>query len=125
MGGEPRRIPIPPRVLGGLIVLALVLLVLFLRAAPGVATIAVGGTALALILSLPVRWLSRLMPRGLAILVTVLILLGVLVLALVLLLPLLIEQLGALISSIPGIASSLDSEFREMLRSLEDSNALG
>ena len=107
-----------------MIALALVLLVLFLRAAPSVATIAVGGTALALILSLPVRWLSRLMLRGLAILVTVLILLGVIVLALVLLLPILIEQLGALIYSIPGIASSLDSEFREMLRSLEEGNVL-
>lgn len=121
---EPTRIPVPPRVLGVLIVLALVLLVLFLRAAPGVATIAVGGMVLALILSLPVRWLSRLMPRGLAILVTVLLLLGVLVLALVLLLPILIEQLGALISSIPGIASSLDDRFREVLRSLEEGNAL-
>jgi predicted PurR-regulated permease PerM len=122
--GGPSRIPLSPRVLGGLIVLALVLLVLFLRAAPGVATIAVGGTALALILSLPVRWLSRLMPRGLAILVTVLLLLGVIVLALVLLLPILIEQLGGLISSIPGIASSLDNRFREVLSSLEDGNVL-
>ena len=122
--GEPTRILVSPRVLGGLIVLVLVLLVLLLRAAPGVATIAVGGTALALILSLPIRWLSRVMPRGLAILVTVLILLGVIVLALLLLLPILIEQLGALISSIPGIARSLDSEFRELLRSLEEGNAL-
>ncbi len=51
--GELTRIPASPRLLGGLIVLALVLLVLLLRAAPGVATIAVGGTAVALILSLP------------------------------------------------------------------------
>ncbi len=56
--------------------------------------------------------------------VTVLILLGVIVLALLLLLPILIEQLGALISSIPGITQSLDSEFRELLRSLEKGNAL-
>jgi len=107
-----------------LIVLALVLLVFFLHAAPGVIAIAVGGTVLALILSLPVRWLSRLMPRGLAILVTVLLLLGFIALALVLLVPVLIEQLGALVSSIPGIASSLDREFRELLRSLEEGNML-
>ena len=121
---RPTRIPVPPRVLGGLIVLALVLLVLFLRAAPGVTTIVVGGAVLALILSLPVRWLSRLMPRGLAILVMVLMLLGFIALVLVLLVPILIEQLGALISSIPRIASSLDREFRELLRSLEEGNAL-
>ncbi len=121
---SPTRVPVPPRVLGGLIVLALVLLVFFLHAAPGVIAIAVGGTVLALILSLPVRWLSRLMPRGLAILVTVVLLLGFIALALVLLVPVLIEQLGALVSSIPSIASSLDREFRELLRSLEEGNML-
>ena len=61
---------------------------------PAILTIVIGAVALALILSFPVSWVSRAMPRGLAILVTLLLLLGIIVLALTVLIPLLIDQLS-------------------------------
>lgn len=122
--GGTTPIPISPRVLAASVVLVLVLFVLFLRSAPGVVAITLGGGALALILSIPVRALSRLVPRGLAILATVSVLLGVFALALVFLVPLLIGQLGDLTFSLPGIASDLDRDFRGLLRSLEENGTL-
>jgi predicted PurR-regulated permease PerM len=71
-----------------------------------------------------VRALSRFVQRGLAILATALVLLGLVALGLVFLVPLLIEQLGDLTSSLPRIASSLDSDLRGLLESLEDSGNL-
>lgn len=117
-------IPISPRVLAASVVLVLVLFVLFLRSAPGVVAIALGGVALALVLSIPVRALSHFVPRGLAILATVSVLLGIFVLMLVFLVPLLIEQLGDLTFSLPGIASDLDRDFRGLLRSMEENGTL-
>lgn len=124
LDGRARRIPVSPRVLTASVVLALVLFVLFLRAAPGVVAIALGGAALALALSTPVRVLSRFVPRGIAILTTVSVLLGIVVLGLIFLVPILIEQLSDLTFALPGIASGLDANFRGLLRSLEDNGNL-
>ncbi len=55
---------------------------LVLYAAPTILVVALGGMALAIVLSFPVRALSHVMPRGLAILVTFLGLLGLFALAL-------------------------------------------
>jgi predicted PurR-regulated permease PerM len=49
-----------------------------------------GGSALALVISFPVRALSRFMPRGWAILVSFLLLVGLAILALAVLVPILI-----------------------------------
>ncbi|CAA9587999.1 MAG: hypothetical protein AVDCRST_MAG88-4307, partial [uncultured Thermomicrobiales bacterium] len=59
------RIPISPRLRTILVLAALALLVLLLRATPGVLTVLLGGATLALVLSFPVRLLARLLPRGL------------------------------------------------------------
>ena len=93
---------------------------LFLRAAPGVVAIALGGATFALALSIPVMVLSRFVPRGIAILTTVSVLLGIVVLGLIFLVPILIEQLSDLTFALPGIASDLDTNFRGLLQSLED-----
>lgn len=105
--------------IGGFV--AFILLVYF---APSALYIAAGGFALALVLSFPVRALSRFMPRSLAILTTYLVLVGLLVLALVILGPLLIEQLGNLIAATPSIANSADRFARDLLQPLADRNLL-
>ena len=87
--------------------LAIVLtLVLILWAVPSALITVVGGFALALVLSFPVRALSRLMPRGLAILISFLAMFGLVLLVILILVPLLILQVGALVSALPDIANS-------------------
>src|SRR5687768_14430899 len=77
------------------IALAIVLtLVLVLWTVPSALITVVGGFALALVLSFPVRALSRLMPRGLAILISFLAMFGLVLLAILILVPLLILQVG-------------------------------
>ena len=100
---------------------ALILLVIF---APSVLYIALGGFALALILSFPVRALSHLMPRWLAILVTYLVLVGLIVAGFVFLVPLLIDQLSNFVKLVPNIARSADRVARDLLKPLADRNLL-
>ena len=85
---------------------------------PSILTVALGGVALALILSFPVRWLSRVMPRGAAILTTLLLLLGGIALALAVLIPLLIDQLTDLIAAWPSIRDDLDRALGDVARRL-------
>jgi predicted PurR-regulated permease PerM len=121
---EPTPIPISKRagiVVAILCVIAFVLVVYF---APSALYIAAGGFALALVLSFPVDGLSRFMRRGLAILVTYLVLVGLLVVSLVVVVPILIEQLGNLISTTPDIANSADQLARDLLKPLADRNLL-
>src|SRR3712207_6674033 len=90
---RPERTPTPvfvsPRVMAVLVVLCIAALAYVLYTAPSILTIALGGTALAILLSYPVRALSRVMPRGMAILATFVGLLGLVALALGFLIPLL------------------------------------
>ena len=90
-----------------LIIGAFLLLLLAVWRVPGILTIVLGGVGLALVLSHPVGWLSRVMPRGLAILMALLLLLGGIALALAVLIPLLIDQLTELIAAWPGIQDTL------------------
>ena len=103
----PTPIWISSRLWVALIIGSVLLLVLAVWLAPNVLTVALGGVALALILSFPVRWLSRLMPRGLAILIVLLLLLGTIALALALLIPVLVTQLSELIAAWPSIRDAV------------------
>jgi predicted PurR-regulated permease PerM len=108
------------------IVVALALvatLVLILWAVPSVLISVVGGFGLALVLSFPVRALSRLMPRGVAILMSFLGLFGVVLLAILILVPLLVVQGAALVSALPDLANNAQ---RYLLAGLEllDKNGL-
>jgi hypothetical protein len=78
VGGHPSPTPIriSKRTRTVLVVLGVLALVLLMWFAPTVPVVLLGGFALAMALSFPVRWLSHLMPRGLAIAVTFLILTG-------------------------------------------------
>jgi predicted PurR-regulated permease PerM len=108
------------------IVIALAILatlVLVLWAVPSVLISVVGGFGLALVLSFPVRTLSRLMPRGIAILMSFLGLLGLVLLAILILVPLLVVQGAALVSALPDFANNAQ---RYLLAGLEflDKNGL-
>jgi predicted PurR-regulated permease PerM len=101
---RPTRIRISRRTRNAILVVGLAAVVWLMWAAPTVPVVLLGGFALAMALSFPVRWFSRLMPRGLAILFTFAILVGIGALALLFLVPILIDQLASLISAAPDVA---------------------
>jgi len=91
------------------IVLALAIaatLVLVMWAVPSALITVVGGFGLALVLSFPVRTLSRWMPRGLAILISFLAVFGLVLLVILILVPLLVLQVGSLVSALPDTVNN-------------------
>ena len=127
-GRGPERAPTPifvsPRVMGLIVVLGLAALAYVLYAAPGIPIVALGGTALAIILSFPVRALSRVMPRGMAVLVTFLGLVGVVALALGYLVPLLVRQLRNFILVVPAIANRANEFLLDLIEPLAQRDIL-
>jgi predicted PurR-regulated permease PerM len=121
---QPTPIRISRRTRTALILAVLALLGLVIWQVPTVLTTVVGGFALALALSFPVRWLSRLMPRGLAILISFLLVVGIFALAALFLVPLLVEQFAALARAVPGIASTVERYLSDALGSLQDRGLL-
>jgi predicted PurR-regulated permease PerM len=121
---DPTPIRISKRTRTALILAVLVLLGLVIWQVPSVLTTVVGGFALALALSFPVRWLSRLMPRGLAILASFLLVVGIFVLAALFLVPLVVEQFAALVRAVPEIASTVGRYLSDALESLQDRGLL-
>ena len=119
-GGRPTPIFVSSRVLVATVAVGLGLLALLLYAAPTVPAVALGGIALAIVLSFPVRALSHFMPRGLAILVTVLALIGLISLALFILVPLLIQQLSTLVRTTPQIANSANQLLLDVIQALDE-----
>src|SRR5215218_9391490 len=108
------------RVWIGLLVVGVGLLALLMYAAPTVPAVALGGVVLAIVLSFPVRALSHFVPRGLAILLTVLGLLGLVSLGIVFLVPLLIEQLTTLVRNTPLIANRADQFLIDVINALDE-----
>ena len=127
-GRSPERTPTPiyvsPRVMVFIVVLGLAALAYVLYAAPGILVVALGGTALATVLSFPVRALSRVMPRGIAVLVTFLLLLGVVTLALGYLVPLLVRQLRNFILIVPAIANRANEFLLDLIEPLAQRDIL-
>lgn len=123
-GGSPTPIFVSPRVLALIIVVCVVALALVLYAAPGILTIALGGMALAIVLSFPVRALSRLMPRPLAILLTFLVLVGIVILAVVFLAPPLVRQLRNFIQITPAIANNANDFLLGLIEPLHKQDIL-
>jgi predicted PurR-regulated permease PerM len=108
------------RVWVGIVVVGVALLVLLLYAAPTVPAVALGGVALAIVLSFPVRALSHFMPRGLAILLTVVAMLGLISLGFFFLVPLVIEQLSTLVRTTPTIANSANQLLLDVIDALNE-----
>ncbi len=123
-GGSPTPIFVPPRVLALIVVVCVVAFALVLYRAPGILTISLGGTALAIVLSFPVRALSRLMPRPLAILVTFLVLIGLVILVFFFLAPPLIRQLRNFIQITPAIANNANNFLLGLIEPLHKQNIL-
>jgi predicted PurR-regulated permease PerM len=120
----PTPIFVPPRVMAIIVVLGLAVLAYVLYAAPSILIVALGGTALAILLSFPVRALGQVMPRGMAILVTFLGLIGLVTLALVFLVPLLVRQLRNFILITPAIANNANDFLLSLIEPLAESGLL-
>jgi predicted PurR-regulated permease PerM len=121
---DPTPIRISKRARTALILAVLVLLGLVIWRVPSVLTTVVGGFALALARSFPVRWLSRFMPRGLAILLSFLILVGLVVLGALYLVPLAGRQIASLANTLPDIANTVERYLRDALNFFQDRNLL-
>jgi predicted PurR-regulated permease PerM len=110
--GEPNVTDLPTpiwisrRTRTAIILAVLVVLAYVVYRVPDVLTTTVGGVILALGLSFPVGFLSRFMPRGLAILLSFLLVVGLVVLAGLYLVPLVAEQLASLVGALPEIADT-------------------
>ncbi|MGB3683290.1 MAG: AI-2E family transporter [Rubrobacteraceae bacterium] len=116
--GGPTPIWISPRTRTILLLSGLVVLVVLMWAAPSVPLIALGGGTLALIMSFPVRALSRFMPRGLGILASFLALVGLIILAFAILVPIIIDQLTNLILNIPSFAEEANQQLSNLMPTL-------
>ncbi len=119
-GGHVTPILVSLRIWIGIVVVGFALFALLLYAAPTVPAVALGGVALAIVLSFPVRALSHIMPRGLAILLTVLAMLGLISLGFFFLVPLLIEQLSTLVRNTPRIANSANQLLLDVINALNE-----
>ncbi len=91
---------------------------------PSVLTTVIGGIALALVLSFPVRFFSRFFSDGIAILLSFLLVVGVFVVAALYLVPIVATQFSSLVSAAPGIAASAEQYLRDVLDSLENRGVL-
>ncbi|HEV2527540.1 MAG TPA: AI-2E family transporter [Thermomicrobiales bacterium] len=117
---RPTPIMISPIARNLWLLAALVALVLLCREVPAIVTITLGGVFLALLLSFPVRLLSMMMPRGLAILTVMVSLIVMLVFGFLAGVPLLIGQLQNLIEAIPTLAADAESLIREIVTPLQE-----
>jgi predicted PurR-regulated permease PerM len=115
---RPTPIRISRRARTVLLVLGVVALALLMWFAPTVPVVLLGGFAVAMALSFPVRWLSHLMPRGLAILATFLALITAGFFAMLVLIPILIAQLASLVRAAPHIAREASTTARGLLEPL-------
>ncbi|HEU5433809.1 MAG TPA: AI-2E family transporter [Thermomicrobiales bacterium] len=112
------HIPITPRTRNVLIGIAVAAVLLLMWRAPGVVQLVIVGAAVAVVLSFPVRALSRVLPRGIAMLVVILAALLAFAVALVVLIPIAAAQLGSLLNNLPAIGDELDRRLRWVLDSL-------
>jgi len=121
---RPTPIRISERIRNVLLLAAVVLLLLLMWLSPSVPIILLGGVALALHISFPVRALSRLMPRKWATLVSFLVLVGLVIIGLVVLVPILIGQLISFISNVQGYGSDIGQFVQALLEPLYESRLL-
>jgi predicted PurR-regulated permease PerM len=121
---HPTPIRISRRTRTALLLAVLVALTYVVYRVPDVLTMTGGGIALALILSFPVGFLSRFMPRGLAILLSFLLVVGLIVLAAIYLVPLVVEQLASLVSAVPDIANTVGQYLQNALDFLQNRGLL-
>jgi predicted PurR-regulated permease PerM len=103
-----------------LVVVGFLIFALIMWYSPTVPVVLLGGFAVALVLSFPVRWLSRIMPRWLAMLITLVVLGGVALLAFLILIPILAVQLVSFVLAAPDIVKAARSTLENLLQPLAD-----
>ena len=121
---NPTPIRISKRTRTVLILAVLAMLAYMVYLVPSVLTTAIAGIALALVLSFPVGLFSRFMPRGLAVLLSFLLVVGLVVLAALYLLPFAAEQLVALFGAVPAIADGAERYLNDALNFLQNRGLL-
>lgn len=121
---ELTQIPISPRMRNWLIGLCLFLFLLLFWLAPTLPKLLLSGMAVALVLSFPVRYLSRVVPRGIAVAIVVLALLALLVLAAIILVPLAVSQLVSLAEQTPSLIEQGYGYSREIVDNLDERGLL-
>jgi predicted PurR-regulated permease PerM len=124
MHAELTHIPISPRTRNVLLAVVAALLLLLFWKAPTLPQLLISGMAVALVLSFPVRLLSRAIPRGIAIGVVVLALLAILVVAAIVLVPLAVGQLASLADQAPRILDEAYGWARRVVENLDERGLL-
>ena len=117
---RPTPIRISRRARTVFIVLGVLVVALIMWFSPTVPVVLLGGFAVALVLSFPVRWLSYIMPRWLAMLITFLALLGIGLLAFLILIPILVVQLVSFVKAAPEIVTGARKTLVGLLQPLAD-----
>src|SRR5215218_4213552 len=118
MQAELTHIPVSPRTRNILLLIVVGLILLIFWKAPTLPKLLLTGMAVALILSFPVKYLSKVIPRGIAIAVVVLALLALLVVGAIVLVPLAVDQLASLAAQVPQLLDEAYSWARRVVENL-------
>jgi predicted PurR-regulated permease PerM len=122
MHAELTHIPVSPRTRNILLAIVAGLILLIFWKAPTLPKLLLTGMAVALVLSFPVKYLSKIIPRGIAIAIVVLALLALLVVGAIVLVPLVAAQLAGLAEQAPRL---LDEAYGWARRVVENLAARG
>jgi predicted PurR-regulated permease PerM len=115
---ELTQIPISPRTRNILLALVVGLILLIFWKAPTLPKLLLSGMAVALVLSFPVKYLSKVIPRGIAIAIVVLALLALLVVGAIVLVPLAVDQLASLAQQAPQLLEEAYGWARRVVENL-------
>ena len=119
MHAELTHIPVSPRTRNVLLAVVAGLVLLLFWKAPTLPQLLITGMAVALVLSFPVRFLSRVIPRGIAIAIVVLTMLAILVVAAIVLVPLAVGQLASLAEQAPRLLEEAYGWARRVVERLD------
>jgi len=112
---EPTPIMITPRTRLIVLIAITIALVWLALEAPSIPRLLVLGSTLALILSFPVRLLTRFVSRPMAILIVMASMIALVVIALTLLIPFMISEISRFIEVMPDTVASIQKMLREIL----------
>jgi predicted PurR-regulated permease PerM len=118
MHAELTQIPVSPRTRNILLAIVVGLILLIFWKAPTLPKLLLTGMAVALVLSFPVKYLSKLIPRGIAIAIVVIALLAFLVLGGIVLVPLAVDQLTSLAEQAPRLLEEAYGWARRVVENL-------
>jgi len=115
---ELTKIPVSPRTRNFLLAIVVGLILLIFWKAPTLPKLLLTGMAVAIVLSFPVKYLSKVIPRGIAIAIVVLALLALLVLGAIVLVPLAVDQLASLAQQAPQLLQEAYGWARRVVENL-------